>query len=145
MELNDFLPYQLSVLSLKISKGIAEHYQDQFGINISQWRVLVILYKNPDITAKKIAQLSQMDKVRISRTLKSLVQKKYLNQSTHPLDARAKNYELNERGRYLMRAVIPDALRYEEELLKKLSEDERQQLQHLISKFNRILDREDSF
>ena len=140
MELNDFLPYQLSVLSLKISKGIAEHYQDQFGINISEWRGLVLLYKNPDITAKKIAELSQMDKVRISRTVKSLLQKDYIKQSQHPLDARAKVYELNKRGRYLMRAVIPDALRYEERLLSQLSEPEREQLSHLIGKFNRILE-----
>ena len=140
MELNDFLPYQLSVLSLKISKGIAEHYQDQFGINISEWRVLVLLYKNPDITAKMIAELSQMDKVRISRTVKSLVQKDYVKQSQHPLDARAKVYELNKRGQYLMRAVIPDALRYEERLLSQLSEPEREQLSHLIGKFNRILE-----
>ncbi len=139
MDLNQFLPYQLSILSLKISKGIAEHYQDQFGINISEWRVLVILYKNPDITAKKIALLSQMDKVRISRTLKSLVQKDYLTPTQHPLDARAKNYELNKRGRYLMRAVIPDALRYEENLLSQLSNEERNQLHHLIAKFNRII------
>lgn len=139
MELNDFIPYQLSILSLKISKGIAEHYQDQFGINVSEWRVLVILYKNPDITAKKIAQLSQMDKVRISRTVKSLVAKDYVEQKPHPLDARAKNYELNKRGKYLMRAVIPDALRYEENLMSQLSSDERQQLQHLIGKFKRIL------
>ncbi|MGJ8662987.1 MAG: MarR family winged helix-turn-helix transcriptional regulator [Marinicella sp.] len=139
MELNEFLPYQLSILSLKISKGIAEHYQDQFGINISEWRVLVILYKNPDITAKKIAQLSQMDKVRISRTVKSLVAKDYVEQQPHPLDARAKNYELNKRGKYLMRAVIPDALRYEENLMSQLSAGEREQLQHLIGKFNRIL------
>jgi DNA-binding MarR family transcriptional regulator len=139
MDLNQFLPYQLSIISLKISNGIAEHYQDQFGINISEWRVLVILYKNPDITAKKIAQLSQMDKVRISRTLKSLVQKNYLSQRPHPLDARAKNYELNERGRYLMRAVIPDALRYEEQLLSQLTDDERSQLHHLIGKFKQIL------
>lgn len=139
MNLNEFLPYQLSVLSLKVSKGIAEHYQDQFGINISEWRVLVILYKNPDITAKKIAEFSEMDKVRISRTLKSLLGKKYVQQRPHPLDARAKNYELNERGKYLMRAVIPDALRYEEQLLSQLSEAEREQLTHLIAKFNRIL------
>lgn len=139
MELNDFLPYQLSVLSLKISKGIAEHYQDQFGINISEWRVLVILYKNPDVTAKKIAQLSEMDKVRISRTLKTLVEKDYLTQKPHPLDARAKNYQLNKRGKYLMRAVIPDALRYEKDLMSQLSQQEREQLQHLIGKFNRIL------
>ncbi|MFC3195523.1 MarR family winged helix-turn-helix transcriptional regulator [Marinicella sediminis] len=139
MDLNQFLPYQLSILSLKISNGIAEHYQDQFGINISEWRVLVILYKNPDVTAKRIAQLTQMDKVRISRTLKTLVQKGYVAQRPHPLDARAKNYELNDRGQYLMRAVIPDALRYEEELLSQLTSDERDQLSHLIGKFNRIL------
>ncbi len=139
MDLKEFLPYQLSVLSLKISNGIAEHYQDQFGINISEWRVLVILYQNPDITAKKVAQLSQMDKVRISRTLKSLLNKDYVEQRPHPLDARAKNYELNQRGRYLMRAVIPDALRYEENLLSQLTAEEREQLHHLIGKFNRIL------
>ncbi len=139
MELDQFIPYQLSVLSLKISKGIAAHYQDQFGINISEWRVLVILYKNPDITAKKIAQLSQMDKVRISRTLKSLVEKEYLQQAQHPLDARAKNYELNQRGKQLMRAVIPDALHYEQALLNQLDEEERQQLHHLIGKFKQIL------
>jgi DNA-binding MarR family transcriptional regulator len=139
MDLNKFLPYQLSILSLKISNGIAEHYQDQFGINTSEWRVLVILYKNPDITAKQIAKLTEMDKVRISRTVRSLVQKKYVQEGQHPLDARAKNYELNQRGRYLMRAVIPDALRYEEQLLSKLTTEEREQLQHLIGKFNRIL------
>ena len=139
MDLNQFLPYQLSILSLKISNGIAEHYQDQFGINTSEWRVLIILYKNPDITAKKISHLSQMDKVRISRTLKSLQLKDYLTQRQHPLDARAKKYELNKRGKYLMRAVIPDALRYEEELLSQLSATEREQLHHLIGKFNRIL------
>ncbi len=38
-----------------------------------------------------------------------------------------------------MRAVIPDALRYEENLLSQLSLEERDQLHHLIGKFNRIL------
>ena len=65
--------------------------------------------------------------------------KDYLTQRQHPLDARAKKYELNKRGKYLMRAVIPDALRYEEELLSQLSATEREQLHHLIGKFNRIL------
>ena len=139
MDLNQFLPYQLSVLSLKISNGIAEHYKDQFGINISEWRVLVILYKNPKIQAKHIAQLSQMDKVRISRTLKSLHTKGYVSQSPHPHDARAKIYVLSTSGKHLMRAVIPDALRYEESLLNQLSQEEKDQLQHLIDTFNRIL------
>ncbi len=138
MELNDFLPYRLSILSLKVSKGIAKHYEDRFGINTSEWRILVILYKNPEINAKEIGQLSQMDKVRISRTVKSLVKKSYLQQVTDPNDARARIYQLSPSGKILMRAVIPDALRYEEQLLQQLTETEQQQLHHLIEKLESL-------
>lgn len=138
MELNDFLPYRLSILSLKVSKGIAKHYEDRFGINISEWRILVILYKNPKINATEIAALSQMDKVRISRTVKSLLKQGYISQIKDPNDARARIYELESVGQKLMRAVIPDALRYEEKLLQQLSEDEQKQLQHLINKLDQL-------
>ncbi len=139
MELNDFLPYRLSILSLKLSKGIAKHYQEQFGINISEWRILVILYKNPKINATEIGSLSEMDKVRISRTVKSLLEKGYISQTTDPIDARARIYELEMKGNKLMRAVIPDALRYEEKLLQQLSAQEQQQLQHLIHKIDKLI------
>ena len=140
MELNDFLPYRLSILSLKVSKGIAKHYEDQFGINTSEWRILVILYKNPEINAKEIGLLSQMDKVRISRTVKSLLKKSYIEQTTDSNDARARIYKHSPSGKILMRAVIPDALRYEEQLLQQLSKKEQQQLHHLIEKLESLTD-----
>ncbi len=40
MKLEDFLPYQLSVLSNKISQGIAKFYRQRYGITVGEWRVL---------------------------------------------------------------------------------------------------------
>ncbi len=138
MELNNFLPYRLSILSLKVSKGIAKHYENRFGISISEWRILVILYKNPRINATEIAHLSQMDKVRISRTVKSLLQKSYISQIKDPTDARSRIYELEKKGEELMDIVIPDAIRYEKKLLKQLSDEEQKQLQYLINKLDQL-------
>lgn len=140
MDFKHFIPYQLSALSLKISKGLAKHYRSRFNISVSEWRVLVILNSHPNITAKTIAEHTQMDKVQISRALKSLHDKNYIVQKSHPDDARATINRLSCRGKELMAAVIPDAIQYEQSILKQLSETERQQLSHLIAKFNRILD-----
>lgn len=140
MDFKHFIPYQLSALSLKISKGLAKHYKSRFNISVPEWRVLVILNNHSDITAKTIAEHTQMDKVPISRALKSLNEKDYIVQKAHPDDARATINRLSERGEDLMAVVIPDAIKYEQTLLGQLSEQERQQLSHLIAKFNQILD-----
>lgn len=140
MDFKHFIPYQLSALSLKISKGLAKHYRSRFNISVSEWRVLVILNNHPNITAKTIATHTQMDKVPISRALKSLSEKDYITQKPHPDDARATINRLSAQGDALMAAVIPDAIKYEQSLLKQFSDAERRQLKQLIDKFNRILD-----
>jgi len=140
MDFKHFIPYQLSALSLKISKGLSKHYRSRFNISVPEWRVLVILNSHRDITAKTIAEHTQMDKVQISRAIKSLNDKNYIVQKSHPDDARATINRLSDQGHELMAAVIPDAIKYEQYLLGQLSENERQQLSQLIAKFNQILD-----
>ncbi len=140
MDYKQFIPYQLSALSLKMSKGLAAHYRNRFNISVSEWRVLVILNSHTDITAKTIAEHTQMDKVRISRTLKSLSTKGYIVQQPHADDARAIINRLSPAGLALMAAVIPDAIKYEQSLLAQLNAEEQHQLKQLIAKFNQILD-----
>ena len=42
-DLERFLPYRLSVLTNTISQGIAAGYREQFGISITEWRILAVL------------------------------------------------------------------------------------------------------
>ena len=77
-ELNEFLPYRLSLLTNTISAGIARNYRDQHEINVIEWRVLAVLGRYPGLTAKEIGERTAMDKVAISRAVNSLVERELL-------------------------------------------------------------------
>ncbi len=140
MKLSQFLPYKLSVLTNRISRGISNYYRKKFNISISQWRVLVILSQHELLTATDIVNLSQMDKVRISRTMKTLLDRRLIRRDVNPDDARARNYCLSDSGMALVDEVIPPAQRYEKDLLKALTAAERKQLNRIIEKLNGKLD-----
>jgi len=122
MELQNFLPYQLSILSNKISSGIANYYKSKHDISIPQWRVLALLSNSSKLTAKDLSKQSQMDKVRISRTVKSLEEKHLIKEAQCKIDARSKRYNLTQQGITLFNEVKPKALDFEKQLRDCLTE-----------------------
>ena len=51
LDLEHFLPYRLSVLSNRISQAIATRYAQRFGIGVTEWRVVAVLGRYPDLSA----------------------------------------------------------------------------------------------
>ena len=43
LDLDDFLPYRLSVLTNRVSGAIARHYSERFGLSVPEWRVMAVL------------------------------------------------------------------------------------------------------
>ena len=56
LNLEEFLPYRLSVLSNTISGTLAEAYSSQHGLTIPEWRVLAILGRN-----RKLGRMSTLE------------------------------------------------------------------------------------
>ena len=50
-DLQNFLPYRLSLLTNTVSQGIAAAYRDRFGISVTEWRILDVLGRFPGQTA----------------------------------------------------------------------------------------------
>ncbi len=141
MQLKKFLPYQLSALSNKISQGIAKYYREQHDITVSEWRVLAILSDVNHQTAKELTEHSQMDKVKISRTMKLLESKGLITERTCKDDARARRYNLTINGRQLINEVKPKAIDFEKRLISTLTEGEISILQKCISTLNQQADK----
>jgi DNA-binding MarR family transcriptional regulator len=141
MKLQKFLPYQLSVLSNKVSAGIAKFYREQYGVSVSQWRVLVLLSDLNNQTAKELTQKSQMDKVRVSRTMKTLLTKNLISEKTCNEDARARRYNLTASGILLINEVKPKALAFEKELMSSLNKDDIKAFQNSIDVLNKQVDK----
>ncbi|MFK8010395.1 MAG: MarR family winged helix-turn-helix transcriptional regulator [Marinicellaceae bacterium] len=141
MQLKNFLPYQLSVLSNKISQGIALYYREQHDISIPEWRVLAILSDMKKQTAKELTTHSQMDKVKISRTMKLLESKKLVSEKKCQVDARARRYDLTNKGTQLINEVKPKALNFESELISSLDKEQINQFKQCILMLNEQADK----
>lgn len=134
LDLEHFLPYRLSVLSNRISQEIARLYARRFGLAVTEWRVLAVLGRHPDLSARELAERTAMDKVAVSRAIASLVQAGRLERETHDNDRRRAVLRLSPAGQAIYADVAPLALAYQRRLLAGLGERERDALQALLTR-----------
>jgi len=137
LDLEHFLPYRLSVLSNRISQEIARLYADRFGLAITEWRVLAVLGRQPDLSAREVAERTAMDKVAVSRAIASMVEAGRLERSTHDNDRRRAVLRLSPAGQAIYAEVAPLALDYQRRLLEGLGPQEREALQDLLTRLER--------
>jgi DNA-binding MarR family transcriptional regulator len=134
LELEHFLPYRLSILSNTVSQSIATEYQDRFELSMTEWRVMTILARFPEISARDVVDRSAMDKVAVSRAVARLVNAGRVDRGIHDGDKRRSVLQLSEAGWAIHDEVAPLARAHERELLARLDEGEQAQLNSILDK-----------
>src|SRR5699024_11835716 len=100
LQLEHFLPYRLSILSNPTSQNIAREYQQRFFLSMTEWRVMAILARFPDSSAREVADHGALDKVAVSRAVARLVAAGRVSRVTHDDDRRRSVRELTAEGRW---------------------------------------------
>lgn len=136
LELEKFLPYRLSILSNRVSQGIAREYQERFDLSMTEWRVIAVLarYNGDGLSAREVAERTEMDKVAVSRALARLVAAKRVVRRTHDGDKRRSVLLLSAKGWKIHDVVAPIAREYEHAMLARLDAEERRVLQRILDK-----------
>ncbi|NKI35694.1 MarR family transcriptional regulator [Wenzhouxiangella sp. XN79A] len=134
LDLEHFLPYRLSVLSNRISEGIALTYRNRFGLSVTEWRAIAIVGRYPRISATEVAQRSAMDKVAVSRAVKNLLARGLLEREASDSDRRAKHLSLSREGQTVHDRIVPEARAFERRLLAALDPDDRAALDRAIDR-----------
>ena len=132
--LEDFLPYRLSILSNRVSRAIAARYAETFDLTIPEWRIIAVLGRRPGLTAKEVAEATEMDKVAVSRAVAKLVDSKRVAARADREDARRQILSLTPLGENVHARVAPIALASEQRLLAALDTRERAQLDALLDR-----------
>lgn len=136
LRLQRFLPYRCNNLAEKISVSLSRIYVEEFGVSIPQWRILATLAEDNRLPAKRIGELTNMDKVRVSRAVSSLVEDGLLVRQARADDNRSSLLRLSARGRRLYRRIVPKALAWEQSLVATLSVSEQRTLFRLLDKLD---------
>ncbi|MDE9449524.1 MarR family transcriptional regulator [Aliiroseovarius sp. Z3] len=139
-KLDDFLPYQLAVLSSRVSAGFSSHYRKAYGISVSEWRVVAHLSQADSVSVREIHERVDMDKPKVSRAASRLEAAGYVTKTVNPQDRRLVELSLTPKGREMIEVLTPIAHAYEAQLSALLGDDDtafRQRVVALIAKLER--------
>ncbi len=132
--LERFLPYRLSVLTLRVSGAIARVYRRGFDLTVPEWRVMAVLGRFGPLSANGVAEKTQMDKVRVSRAVARLAAAGRVSRRIDADDRRRAVLALTPAGLAIHREIVPHARRVEARLLAGLDSAERAALERLLDK-----------
>lgn len=122
-DLEQFLPYRLSVAAAQVSRRFAALYGAEAGLTVPEWRVLAHLHKSGPVSVRDITARVNLEKSIVSRAASRLEQEGLVWKSGHEGDRRLIALELTHKGRDLMRRLGPIAQDFQMQLTAELGPD----------------------
>ena len=126
LKLEQFLPYQLNVVSSLVSQALSRVYGQRYGIGVPEWRVLVTLGQHPMMTAKAIGAHTHMHKTKVSRAVAILEKRRLLGRRPNREDKREAFLSLTTAGRNIYEELAPHALNFAARLTEILTPADRE-------------------
>lgn len=141
LDLFAFVPFRLNRIAAEVSSALAVEYQEHYGIDIPEWRILATLgFRNDACSAQYISQCTRTHKSTISRAVTSLLRRELIERVENEADRREFRLRLTSKGRNLYEEIFPRLLQREREILSCLSARERKDLAQLLGKIEQSLD-----
>ena len=139
LDLDRYVPAFVTFIANKLSNSATVFYQRNFGVNVTEWRIMSLLAIEPGIPASRICQVIGFNKGPISRTLAVMQKRGLVTIRTDPNDARTHSISLTAKGRGIHDKVIVVALEREKRLLSCFKADERELLIDLLRRVHNNL------
>lgn len=133
-KLDDFIPYKLAVVANRVSQSIGKLFETRFNIQIPEWRIIMALYSYGDLVFHEVVDHTCMDKARVSRAQRRMVDLGMIRTCNHPDDGRKVILSLTPVGKRICEDILPQAAEREAWFLAGLDEHEHVQLDVILDK-----------
>ena len=141
LDLFRFVPFRLNRLSAEVSNALSVEYQERYGLDIPEWRVLATLgFRDDACSAQYISDCTRTHKSTISRAVTALMERQLVERVENAEDRREFRLRLTRKGRALYEELFPRLLQREQEILAGLSAQERRDFAVLLGKLEASLD-----
>ncbi len=132
LKLEQFLPYQLQVVSTLMAQALSRVYARRYQLGIPEWRVLVSLGQYGWMNGKAICTHTHMHKTKVSRAVAMLERRKLLTRRANRADMRESLVSLTGSGRAIYEELAPDAVAFSRRLTEILSPSDREAFQRAV-------------
>ena len=140
LDLFRFVPFRLNRLAAEVSAALSSEYQERYGLDIPEWRVLATLgFRNDACSAQYIAHCTRTHKSTISRAVTALLKRQLVERVENKDDRREWLLRMTRQGQALDQKLIPRLKRRESEILSCLTARQRKEFAQLLGKIEKSL------
>ena len=140
LDLFRFVPFRLNRLAAEVSAALSGEYQERYGFDIPEWRVLATLgFRNDACSAQYIAHCTRTHKSTISRAVTALMARQLVERVENEDDRREFQLRMTRKGKALYEELVPRLKRKEHEILSCLSAQERRDFALVLGKIEKSL------
>src|SRR6202171_6541692 len=140
LDLFRFVPFRLNRLAAEVSAALSGEYQQRYGLDIPEWRVLATLgFRNDACSAQYIAHCTRTHKSSSGRAVTALMRRQLVERVENEDDRREYQLRMTRKGKTLYQELIPRLLRKEQEILSCLSAQERKDFARMLGKIENSL------
>ncbi len=141
LDLFRFVPFRLNRLAAEVSAALSSEYQERYGLDIPEWRVLATLgFRDDACSAQYIAHCTRTHKSTISRAVTALMTRRLVERVENEDDRREFALRMTRKGKALYEELIPRLLRKERDILSCLSARERKDFALMLGKIEKSLE-----
>lgn len=133
-KLEDFIPYKLAVVANRVSQSIGHLFETQFNLQMPEWRIMMALYAYGDLVFADVVDRTSMDKARVSRANRRLIDLGLIGTAGDPKDGRRVILTLTSDGEKICAEILPEAAAKEAWFLAALDDEEHRQLDVILDK-----------
>ena len=124
VDAEQYTPYFLTSVYSSLSRSASSLYLKQFGVGVTEWRVMSWIATEPGVTASRICEVIALDKAAVSRAVAKLLSMDLLIVKSLTRDPRRKSLQLNDEGQGLHDQILDIALTREAQLIKGVDPDD---------------------
>ena len=134
LDLRAFTPAAITLLAQKINTSASAAYRPQFGVGVTDWRIMALLAAEPWLAPVRIAESTGLDKAAVSRSLQSLRMAGLVEASPGETPRRRSAMALTSAGLELHDRLVELALERERRLLAGFTDEERALLHGFVER-----------
>lgn len=134
--LRQSVTYQLASIAEDAVRPAAKLFEERFGLDVHELRVLRLIDDQPGVTFTSLARQTKFERSATSRILSHLIKSGLIRREIDEDDARHFRLFATEAAKQLREIADPLSLEMESLLLSQFSENERRELRRLLDKLS---------
>ena len=126
--------YRFNMIVNVLAQHMLRHVQREHGLNLAEYRIMIVLASFEAPSIRDIARHSQLDKAHVTRGLAALSERGLVTQVVDTCDRRLRVVRLTPAGQAVMSAIEPFAIERHRRLEACLAPNELRVLDKVLSR-----------